>query len=294
MSQAAFASPAGPSGSEPAPTSCRIRVNASPSAWIIRGYDPFGSAPAGDIFGVTLTNDSQVQCSFAPVFRLEQPPFGLARATGKPIRYTIENLIDSQDVTPRTGSSQHWAVQRDISLGPNETRTLLFRLSAAADDVKEAGTFTQEVTLDAEDSQLTAVGSARLVLGLEVLPSARIGLAGAYSMSNGRAVVDLGELRQGPAPVPLQIRVNSTGRYSLSIASENAGRLRLGTSDWYVPYSLSIGGMNVNLSGTDTLAGPNGAGLTRDALPMHFVIDDVAGRRAGTYSDVISVSVAAR
>ena len=88
--------------------------------------------------------------------------------------------------------------------------------------------------------------------------------------------------------------MNSTGRYSLDVSSENAGRLRLGASEWYVPYSLSIGGMHVNLAGTDTLSGPTGAGLTREALPMHFVIDEVDGRRAGTYSDVISISVTAQ
>jgi len=77
------------------------------------------------------------------------------------------------------------------------------------------------------------------------------------------------------------------------VSSENQGRLRLGASEWYVPYSLSIGGMDVALSGTDTLSGPTGEGLTRDALPIHFRIDDVAGRAAGTYSDLISISVTA-
>jgi len=286
--------PAGPGGGDDAPASCHVQVHAAPSAWIIQSYDPFGNAPSEDTFGVTFTNDGTGACRFTPVFRIEQPPFGLARGTGDPIRYVLLSLIDSQDVTPRTGLTQPRPAQREILLGPNENKTLLYRLAADADDVKEAGTFTQEVSLEAQNGELVAIGGTRLVLGLNVLPSARIGLAGAYTLSNGRALVDLGELRRGPAPVPLQIRVNSTGRYSLNVSSENAGRLRLGTTEWYVPYSLAIGGMHVNLSGTDTLAGPTGAGLTREALPIHFVIDDVSGRRAGTYSDVISISVTAQ
>jgi len=288
-----LAQAAGQQSSDPSPSDCRVRVNAAPSAWIIRGYDPFGSSRPEDTFGVTFTNDGQSDCRFAPVFNLEQPPFGLARSTGSPSCYALVSMFDSQDVTPRTVSTPRRPSQREITLAPNESRTLLFHLEADANDIKEAGTFTQEVTLEAQDDQMTPLGGTRLVLGLDVLPSARIGLAGAYTMSNGHAVVDLGELRKGPAPVPLQVRVNSTGRYSLNVSSENQGRLRLGASEWYVPYSLSIGGMDVALSGTDTLSGPTGEGLTRDALPIHFRIDDVAGRAAGTYSDLISISVTA-
>ena len=296
---AAFALPApawaqGNAGGQTSGPDCRVRINAAPSAWMIQGYDPFSGALPEDVFGVTFTNDSEGECRFTPLFTVDQPPFGLSKHTGNPIRYVLISLSDSQDVTPRLGHSVRRPNQREIVLAPNESKTLLYRLAADPNDVKDAGTFTQEVILEAQDGDLTSVGGTRLVLGLNVLPSARIGLSGAYTMSDGHAVVDLGELREGPAPVPLQVRVNSTGRYSLDVSSANAGRLRLGMSDWFVPYSLSVGGQKVNLSGTDTLSGPTGGGLTRDSLPIHFVINDVDDRRAGTYSDVISISVTAQ
>lgn len=291
----ALASPAAAQdpGSSPA-SDCRVRVNAAPTAWVIQGYDPFGSAIPEDTFGVTFSNDSQAECRFTPVFTIEQPPFGLTRQMSNPIGYVLVSLSDSQDVTPRPGLSLQRPNQRQVVLAPGESRTLLYRLAADADDVKEAGTFTQEVVLVAQDTELTSVGGTRLVLGLNVLPSARVGLAGAYTVSEGQALVDLGELREGPAPVPLQVRVNSTGRYTIDVTSANAGRLRLGTSDWSVPYSLSIGNRRVNLSGTDTLAGPPAGGYTRESLPIHISIGDISGRRAGRYSDVISISVAAQ
>src|SRR3546814_16729847 len=59
----------------------------------------------------------------------------------------------------------------------------------------------------------------------------------------------------GVAPVPLQLRVASTGSYDLNVTSANSGRLRLGSSDWYVPYSLAIGGNSVNLTGVRTISG---------------------------------------
>lgn len=279
--------------SRPSGAECVIRMNAAPSSWMIEGHDPFGGALPEGTFGVSFTNDGSAECSFVPVFELDQPPFGLTKGTGKPIRYALLNMTDTLDVTPRASRSARTLSQRAIALAPNETRTVLYKLVANPDDVKEAGTFTQSVTLEAQDTTFRSLGGTRLVLGLNILPSARIGLAGAYSMSNGHATVDLGELREGPAPVPLQLRVSSTGRYEINVNSANAGRLRLGTTGWYVPYSLAIGGRTVNLAGGSVPGQPEGEERS-DALSMTFTIGEVDGRRAGTYSDVISISVAAR
>lgn len=275
-------------------TDCLIRANATPTSWLIQGYDPFDSAIPEGTFGVTFVNEGTAECRFTPTFELSQPPFGLSKGTGKPIGYALLNLTDTQDVTPRVGRTQRTPSQRMLTLGANASRTLLFKLVADPDDVKESGTFTQDVTLEAQDASFRSLGGTRIVLGIDVLPSARIGLAGAYTMSDGHAVVDLGELRPGVAPVPLQLRVASTGSYDLSVTSVNSGRLRLGSTEWYVPYSLAIGGNSVNLTGMRMISGSTNGNLRRDALPIQFVIGNTSDRRAGTYSDVISISVTAR
>ena len=273
---------------------CIIRINATPTSWMIQGYDPFGGTLPEGTFSVTYVNDGTAECRFAPSFQLNQPPFGLSEGSGRPIGYALLNLTDTQDVTPRAGRSQRVPSQRDVALGPNESRTVLYKLVADPDSIREAGIFTQDVTLEAQDAGFRSLGGTHLVLGINVLPSARIGLAGAYTMSDGHAVVDLGELRQGTAPVPLQLRVNSTASYDISVSSANAGRLRLGSSDWYVPYTVAIGGESANLRGLSTIAGPSNSRGRRDALPVEFVIGDVSDRRAGVYSDVITVAVTAR
>lgn len=273
---------------------CLIRANAVPQSWLIQGYDPFDSAIPEGTFGVTFVNEGTGECRFTPVFDLAQPPFGLSKGAGKRIGYALLNLNDTQDVTPRAGRTQRNPAQRMLTLGANASRTVLFKLVADRDDVKESGTFTQDVTLEAQDSNFRSLGGTRLVLGLNVLPSARLGLAGAYTVSDGHAIVDLGELRPGVAPVPLQLRVASTGSYDLSVTSANSGRLRLGSSDWYVPYSLAIGGNSVNLAGMRTISGSTNGNLRRDALPIQFLIGDTSDRRAGVYSDVISIAVTAR
>ncbi len=275
-------------------TDCLIRANATPTSWLIQGYDPFDGAIPEGTFGVTFVNEGSAECRFAPTFELSQPPFGLSKGSGKPIGYALLNLTDTQDVTPRAGRTQRTPSQRMLKLGANESRTLLYKLVADPDDIKASGTFTQDVTLEAQDGSFRSLGGTRIVLGINVLPSARIGLAGAYTMNDGHAVVDLGELRPGVAPVPLQLRVASTGSYDLRVTSVNSGRLRLGSSEWYVPYSVAIGGNSVNLSGVGAVSGPTGSGLRRDALPVQFVIGNTSDRRAGVYSDVISISVTAR
>jgi len=283
----------------PATAPCLVRVNAAPSAWLIQGYDPFGGTAAEATFGATFTNDGEGECRFRPIFQLDQPPFGLRKdngssGNGKPINYALLSMWDSQDVTPRAGRSQRMPSQRELVLRPHEARTLLYKLVADPDDVREAGDFTQNVTLEAQDSQYRSLGGARLVLGLNILPSARIGLTGAYATANGHAVVDLGELRTGLAPVPLQLRVNSTSSYELNVTSANAGRLRLGSTDWYVPYDIAIGHDAVNLTTGSVISAPKANNVRRDSLPIKFIIGDTAGRRAGTYSDTISISVTAR
>lgn len=273
---------------------CQIQITAAPTTWMIQGYDPFGGTLPEATFGVTMTNQGSAECRFTPVIHLDQPPFGLSRGTGRQIGYALLNMTDSIDVTPRAGRSVRRTANGSIVLAPNESRTVLYKLIADPDDIKDAGIFTEDVTIEAQDAEFRSLGGGRVVLGITVLPSARLGLAGAYTVNDGHATVDLGELRPGPAPVPLQLRVNSTGRYDLAVSSANRGRLRLGATEWQVPYSVSIGGNQVDLSGSDTLSGPTGEGFRRDALPLHFVIGEVAGQRAGTYSDVISITVSAR
>lgn len=283
-----------PVGPDARGAECLIRVNAAPASWLIQGYDPFDGAIPEGTFGVTFVNEGMGECRFTPTFELDQPPFGLSKGTGKPIGYALLNLTDTQDVTPRAGRTQRNPSQRMLTLGANGSRTLLYKLVADPDDVKDSGIFTQDVTLEAQDDSFRSLGGTRIVLGINVLPSARIGLAGAYTMNDGHAVVDLGDLRPGVAPVPLQLRVASTGSYDLNVTSANSGRLRLGSSDWYVPYSVAIGGNSVNLAGARTISGTTEGGLRREALPIQFVIGDTSDRRAGVYSDVISIAVTAR
>lgn len=276
------------------PSDCLVRTSAAPASWMIQGHDPFSDQYPEGTFSVTFVNEGGSECRFTPAFELTQPPFGLSTGSGKRLGYEVRNLADFRDVTPRAGRSFRQPSDRELILAPNESKTLLYKFAVNSDDVREAGIFTQDVTILAQDRGFRSFGGTQIVLGLEVLPSARIGLAGAYSMNNGQAVVDLGELRTGLVRAPLRLGVNSTGSYDLQIVSANSGKLRMGSTEWMVPYTVSIGGHSVNLAGTSVVSSPTGTRHRRDSLPIQFVIGDVSDQRAGTYSDVISISVTAR
>jgi hypothetical protein len=105
-------------------------------------------------------------------------------------------------------------------------------------------------------------------------------------------VVDLGDLKEGPVSLPLDLKVDSTRRFDLSFQSQEGGRLRLQGTDWTIPYNVTLDGTLVSLaggSGEYESSGPQE--LQHDSLPLGFVIGDTRTRRAGTYSDVLSITV---
>lgn len=279
---------------DPLASHCRVLVSPAPPSWEISGFDPFGDTAAEGTFSVSFTNQSDVECEFTANFELTQPPFGLSKGSASRLNYAILDLNESQDVTPRAGRSQRRSNLRPFTLGPRETRSVLYRLVIDPSPIRSAGTFSQELILEAQDAEFRSFGGAPISIGFRVLPSARIGLTGAYTMNNGQAFVDLGQLRPGPAPVPLNLRVNSTGQYEITVSSANSGVLRLEASEWSIPYEMIIGEETLNLRGMQRIGRSDSDKVMLDVLPMRFIIGSTKDLRAGRYSDVISISVSAR
>ncbi|MDQ8758004.1 hypothetical protein RCO27_17395 [Sphingosinicella sp. LHD-64] len=291
---AAFAVlPAAVAGQSAAPpAACRLRIDAAASSWIIRGYDPFGNSAPSGTFELIFTNEGDRECTFYPIFSVDQEPFGLRANNGRRVPYALADMYGNYDATPVAGRTQRRATRRSVVVAPRSQQVVQYGFTVAEDMISGDGLYDQRVQIEAEGTDGLPLSARQLVLGIDVLPSATLGLSGAYQVSNGQALVDLGELREGFAEVPLQLRVQSTRRYKLILESQNNGRLELPGTDWFVPYQMSLGGQSVALSsGRGELSGQNGQGLTRESLPIRFRIGDVSDQRAGTYSDVISVSV---
>jgi hypothetical protein len=54
---------------------------------------------------------------------------------------------------------------------------------------------------------------------------------------------------------------------------------------------MVLNGRTVSLTANEGYAGARRAGMQRDTLPIGFAIGNVADHRAGTYSDVVTVTV---
>jgi hypothetical protein len=274
------------------PSDCRLRIETSTASWIIRGFDLFGTAQPISTFEVTFVNDGQAECRFRPVFDLNQEPFGLSEQRGRKIPYALVDLQGGYDATPLAGRSQRRQGSRPITIQAGGQQVVQYQLSVPLERIDGDGLFTQTVRVEAEQEDRSTIGGRQIMLGVEVLPAAVMGLAGAYRMSGGRALVELGELTEGVVQAPLQLRVTSTRRFKLDVGSQNNGFLRIQGTDWAVPYQLSVGGQSVGLTGgVAEVSGPPGDGLMRNSLPVQFRIGNPSGQRAGNYSDVLTISV---
>jgi hypothetical protein len=259
---------------------------------VIAGFDLFDSAPAQASFQVTYVNAGSGECDFVSEFDLNGETFGLSNA-GDRASYVIYDEFSSFNATPVAGHTQHSITRRRVHLGPNGSETVTFQFMVRRDELGHDGQFRQQATLQATLADNTVLAGRQVVLGIDVVPSARLGLAGAFTLNGDQAVVDLGDLRRGLAPVPLRLRVDSTRRYDVTFESAQGGNLRMIGTPWAIPYSLLVGDRRVSLAGGDgqySSGGPNR--LRRDNLPLGFIIGDVSDHRAGTYSDTLSITVA--
>lgn len=280
----------GPPRSSP---ECRLRIDTGTTNWIVRGFDLFNNTPPQAVYSVTFVNEGSGTCNFAPVFRLDGQPYGLSSGQGRRVPYGLIDLYSQFVATPISGRSDRSLTRRYLTLGPQQQQVVQFQFTVPLDYLADDGDFTQDVILEAEQSDGSVLGGRPLVLGVNVVPSARLGLSGAFEVNGNQVSVNLGPLAEGVAPVPLRLNVQSTRRYKLSVESLNGGKLRLGASDWTVPYRIIVGERTFNLSnGANDYVFGRGNGYRRESMPLSVLVGSTADRRAGTYSDVLSISVA--
>jgi hypothetical protein len=299
LASAAALASAAPAWAQPASlaarSDCALRIDSAATNWIIQGYDPFATTAPIGTFDVTFHNEGGATCAFDPVFVVDQEAFGLT-LPGRAARvtYTLLDQFSNSNATPVSGRTIARVTQRAVVVQPRSQQLVRFQFTADEDGLIADGLYTQRVTLTAQEKGRGGALAARsFVLGVNVLPSAVLGLSGQYRRNGGQALVDLGELSEGVARVPLNVTVASTRAYQLEFVSKNSGMLKMANADWSVPYQLMVGDSTLSLASTAKYTS-TGKDPTRETLPMRFVIGSVAGKRAGLYSDLITVSIAPR
>lgn len=274
-------------------TACDLQIDNAAINWTIPGYDPLGNDVPSALFDLTFRNEGTGDCQFVPILSLPGEPYGLSDGSGDRIPYAVIDRYATYDMTPLSGQTPLSVTRRSVVLSSGQQQTLSFQLTIDPDQLRRDGNFVQQAVLEAVQSDGLRLAGRPLAIGINVLPSARVGLSGAFTLSGGRPVVDLGELIEGPVQLPLRLRVQSTRRYRVSFESLHGGNLQLAESNWRIPYSITVDNQSIPLAGgAGEYLDQTGQGYREDSLPLGFVVGDTSARRAGVYSDVLTVSVA--
>jgi hypothetical protein len=280
-----------------APAGCALQIETQPSRWEISGFDPYASDVSHGSFELVFTNRGSAPCEGDVRVRSEGPA-GLSSArslrTGSELNYVLIDEYAGTNLTPTGGVSRPLGRSEVLRIAPGDRVSRRYSLSVAVDRLTTDGLFEDEVhiSLNARDGAVLA--ERLVVLALDVTPSAVMGLRGGFTRTEGGGRIDLGELQEGGTNLPLQLWVRSTRGYRVSVASQNRGRLMIaeGSGAWWVPYTLSLGDRPINLRGGGHLDSRRGTGDDEDSYAISVVVGDVSNRRAGTYSDLIELTVA--
>lgn len=260
--------------------------------WIIN-HDPLASSQAVRQFDLEVVNRGDGPCTGVASVDLRGEPFGLAKE-GETTRlpYSLISEDGPVDLTPRTGQNQRRPESRPFNLRPGEREILRFTFSVNVADALAAGLYSQTVYLGITHPNGSPWAERPITLGLRVASTALIGLKGEFTRSGGVANINLGALVEGDRSLNTTLYVLSTSGYSVSVSSANAGRLRQGQTEWYIPYSLGVGDRRVDLTRPSQLDVVS-VRPRFDDYPLSVTIGSTAGRRAGDYSDTVTFTVAA-
>lgn len=270
---------------------CQLVVESGANEWRME-FDPLDQDNALQSFDLAVVNQGQGVCAVRPRVDLRGDSFGLVNAEGPGrLDYVLFEERAGVDVTPRAGMSARRVSGRTLSVAPGERSLLRFSFAAGTTEPLAAGRYSQNAFIDLETEDGRVEAEKPVTLSVEVPRVALMGLKGQFQRQGGLTTIDVGELSQGARPLGATLYVVSTGGYSISVASQNQGRLSQG-GGWFVPYVLTLDGLAIDLSGE----GRHEVLSVRprlDDYPLGIVVGATEGRRAGQYRDVLTFTVAA-
>lgn len=279
---------------------CGMRVESTPSQAVIE-FDPLSDLAASDVFQVVFVNSGTGPCTAIFGTDLKGEPWGLTSTGGQPgMLYELESVDAAGNLTPRPGNG-HGNGNANVSgigpftLQPGERFTLRFRLTIPTEmtEVWPADLYSQTIYLRAAHPNGSVWAETPIVVGVRVKSAALIGLKGEFRRVAGVPTINLGQLVEGDKNLNTDLYVISSSSYAVTVTSKNGGRLEESeNSDWYVPYTLTVGQHHLNLVEARSWS-VNSTRARMDEYPLSISIGSLADRRAGDYRDVVTFTVAA-
>lgn len=272
------------------PPTCTPALKNSPASVQIN-YDPFlaGATPTHLTFQLVNQTDTTCKIDLAvtnlvgePVLELPWTDIGLVLA----IRPTDAQIQS----TKRTGIYE-------VILEAGQSKDISFDLSVSTDAVVPAGHYVQSLFLAFMPSgDKVATTTTPFQLALNALPRAQMNLSGASgSFGTGPTVsiVNFGMAETGKVQgLFIQTRTNAPAR--LTFNSANHGRMVLDgdpSRSHSLPYSVTFDGAPLDL---ETIAiRPISPPINYSGTPYPLILQlgDVTARRAGHYSDELTIEI---
>ena len=249
----------------------------------------FSNSQLNEAFSVQLRNDGDTSCDLRLTVGRDVgasdpdfPPYQLIGPNG-----TISNIGTAGD-----GGNRGASVPVTVPAGTEVP--VRYQVRTRVGWGAESGDYIEELVFRIRDLGGQA-GELRQRAELRLLiPAiARIRFSGSSGVS-GAAQLELGTLST-TAPTrspPFGIRVLSTSAYQMVLVSQHAGALQRNGGAERIPYRMRVGGRLMNLAGgSDMISRNRHTGPRGDLHRVSVVIDPDPQRRAGDYSDRVTVTV---
>lgn len=275
-----------------AQAACMVSIEPSQDQLIIR-HNPLEAGAVQGSIEVNLVNRGDSECVGTLGASLRGEQFGFrSDSDAQIIPYQLVDEKSRADITPRAGRNIQRMGGRSVRLMPGERSLEVLSIEALPDSSASQGLYSQSLDLTMLSTDGEVLGTRPLTLGVDIVAAALIGVKGQLNRARGTNSLDLGTLEPGIRDLPLTLYVVSTGGYRVSVASENQGRLKLAGGQWFVDYRLRLGRHDLDLRAPDSFDVVSSRARF-DNYPVKIEIGETAGKRAGSYSDTVTFTVAA-
>ncbi|TWB64270.1 spore coat protein U-like protein [Nitrospirillum viridazoti] len=267
----------------------------------VTSYDPFAALQPPTYNTVTVQYIAGSNCTFG--IGIDSGLWGSTRRMlGLSGNWLSYDLYKDAALTQRVGDYGTGNVSNLITGSVNngrgtQTATTGFYASVPAGQLVGSNYYFDQVTVTLY--QLNSSGNIVAVMDSAIVQvratvrtsvSATVNVGGVRTnLGASAANVDFGELTTG-ASRSFDLEVSGNTGYSVSIQSQNGGRLVNNDAGTSIPYSMTVDGRGVPSSGT-TLTYYSYSSLDRHTFIV--VIGDVTKVIAGTYTDYLLMTVTA-
>ncbi|MGB0087221.1 MAG: hypothetical protein WBP94_17840 [Rhodomicrobiaceae bacterium] len=263
---------------------CSGRIAASPNP--VADYNPFDAVDNVKDYRVTVENSGAEACVFALGFTRIDAGAGAAFA------FAIKG-VDGAALTASAPSPPSSGRLVSRALAPNETFDFTYAVAIPAGQMLAPGHYDQPFELSLTGSAGSAppdgappLQTASLTLSCQVQDFLGINIAGGGTTTT----IDFGVLSTG-ASRRVILEARSNRKFSLAVSSMKGGALAMEApyDRWRIPYATSLNGAAVAMPAS---LGPfQTTSIAGQSLEAVFTIGDVSNKRAGLYSDEISIEI---